>query len=229
LLRTSRSILVVDADLSTLFTTAMLLREAGHRTATVSTFEDAKRLLTTMSPDVLITDVRLGAFNGLHLALRRHLQQPDSASIITSATADRMLEAEACAIDVPYLLKPVASVELLAVIDRMLERDRSARLAFRRSPRRRIAGGVGATLEDTPVVVLDVSDAGLCLEIEETAKQAVGSSFRITLQAFGLSVSADSIWTKRDTDSGALKCGAALLSTDRETMQAWLGFVDSLG
>lgn len=78
-------------------------------------------------------------------------------------------------------------------------------------------------------MVLDVSDEGLCLEIEGDAKQAVGSSFRITLPAFGLSVSADSVWTKRDTDSGALKCGAALLSTDRDTMQAWRGFVDSLG
>jgi CheY-like chemotaxis protein len=226
--QTGHTILIVDADLGTSSAMTNVLRRAGHRTIGASTFLEAKQLLDSNPPDVLITDVRLGAFNGLHLALRRHHDQPDAASIITSAYADRMLEEEACAINAPYLLKPVEPAELLALIEKLLHEDATVKTTFRRWPRGRIAGGgVSAVLDSTPALLLDVSDYGLCLQIPPTT-ELVPSSFTVNLPAFGLSVSANSIWKQADGESGAVKCGAALVLTDPDTIEAWRSLVDAL-
>lgn len=227
---TGHSILVVDADPLTLSMTVECLRGAGHRAATAATFEEAKQLLVTNSPDILITDIRLGAFNGLHLVLRRQFYQPESASIVTSAHVDRMLESEARAMNVPYLLKPLERVELLTLVDMMLGKAPPVSGAMlRRWPRRRITGGFGATVDDASAVVLNVSDGGLCLELHEPFGEVLPSSFRVTIPAVGLSVPADSVWTRMDTESNVLKCGAAIAPTDREAVQAWQYFVDTLG
>jgi CheY-like chemotaxis protein len=226
--QTGHTILIVDAEPETLAAMTSSLRRAGHRTIKASTFHEAKQLLASDPPDLLITEVRLGAFNGLHLALRRHHDQPGSASIITSAYADRMLEEEACAINAPYLVKPVEPAELLALVEKIFHEDTTAKAEFRRWPRRRIAGGgFRAALDSIPALLLDVSDYGLCLQIPSTTV-LVPSSFTVNLPAFGLSLAANSIWKKADDESGAVKCGAALVLTDPDTIEAWRCLVDAL-
>ena len=56
------TILVVDSERQTLFRTRRVLYTAGYRVATSDTFEKAWRLLTSPQPDLLIVDIRLGAF-----------------------------------------------------------------------------------------------------------------------------------------------------------------------
>ena len=49
-------------------TAALRCAESGFDVTVVSTFEDAKRRLSTGQPlALLITDVRLGPYNGFHL------------------------------------------------------------------------------------------------------------------------------------------------------------------
>lgn len=189
---------------------------------------EGKELLRMEPPEMLIADVRLGAFNGLQLALRRYVTHPDGASIITSAMADRMLEQEAAAIQAPFLVKPIEAVELLTLVDRGLEKDPAVRSAFRRWPRRRISGGFGAKVDDVAAVVIDVSDEGMCLEIPQRTDQAVPVCRLVSLPSFGLSLSVDPVWTKVDTEHHVLTCGAVLVPTDRDTMQAWRGVVDGV-
>src|SRR5688572_14328225 len=47
------------------------LVEAGLRVTLVTTFKAARQALES-SPDLLISELRLGEYNGLHLALRAH-------------------------------------------------------------------------------------------------------------------------------------------------------------
>jgi len=63
-----RRVLVVtpDADKASAF--RRWLNEAGYRVGRAATFSAAKTHLEEL-PDLVITDVRLGAYNGLHLAL----------------------------------------------------------------------------------------------------------------------------------------------------------------
>ena len=84
--RAGPTILVVDSEPQTLSRTQRVLRAAGYRVATSDTFEEASRLLTLLLPDLLVADIRLGAFNGLHLVWRRRWNHPTRRSLVTSAS-----------------------------------------------------------------------------------------------------------------------------------------------
>ena len=81
-------ILLVDSDPTTVAITESALVEAGHRVAWVSTFEEATRQLSLDYPDLLVTSVRLGAFNGMHLIFRFRAEHPDVPAIVIDALAD---------------------------------------------------------------------------------------------------------------------------------------------
>jgi DNA-binding NtrC family response regulator len=112
-----RSVLVVDPDPSELSSTALLLEAAGYRVAVASAFDEAKLLLANQSPDLLITGLRLGPYNGLHLVLRSRTDHPGMAAIVTSRFPDPVLEAEAQRQRAAFLLKPVTDSDLLAAIN----------------------------------------------------------------------------------------------------------------
>jgi len=64
-----KKILIVDDDPSLLEALERSFLEAGQDVRAYSSFEEARRVLQTTPFDALITDVRLGAFNGLQLAV----------------------------------------------------------------------------------------------------------------------------------------------------------------
>lgn len=66
----SPSVLVVDDDVETLAIVEFWLKDTGYDVVTCSRFDAARNYLAAHSPDALVTDIRLGEFNGLQLALR---------------------------------------------------------------------------------------------------------------------------------------------------------------
>lgn len=114
--RGGRRILVVDDHAPLLDAMSRSFREAGELVWVRSSFEDARLLLKQQSFDVVITDVRLGAFNGLHLAvlardLDRHVQL-----IVFSGFDDPVLRQNAEELGAVYLIKPVTAGHLLRII-----------------------------------------------------------------------------------------------------------------
>jgi DNA-binding NtrC family response regulator len=109
-------VLVVYADTKDRQSTVLLLEAAGYRVASASNFEEAKQLLASEAPDLLITDLRLGSYNGLHLVLRSRTDHPDMAALVTSHFPDPVLEAEAQREQARFLLRPIADDELLDAI-----------------------------------------------------------------------------------------------------------------
>ena len=82
-------VLLVDDEPEVVHTLRAVLESAGYRTLAATSFEDGKRLLaTTPPPAVLITDIRLGMFNGLQLAV---LRPPTTGVIVISGFLDRTL------------------------------------------------------------------------------------------------------------------------------------------
>ena len=64
----SPDILVVSADPHVLSDRVTALRRAGFSARASSSFPDARRILEEgPAPEILVTDVRLGPYNGLHL------------------------------------------------------------------------------------------------------------------------------------------------------------------
>jgi len=108
-------ILVVEDDQDTLDGWVELLHHAGYRVTAAASFEEGRRELES-SPDMLITDIRLGPYNGLQLVVRARLANPSLPVLVVTAFHDPVLQAETERLKAIYLRKPVDAEEALAVI-----------------------------------------------------------------------------------------------------------------
>ena len=129
-------ILLVDPESTTVAATESALVEAGHRVAWVSTFEEATKQLSLGYPDLLITAVRLGAFNGLHLLIRFRAEHPDVPAIVMDAMADLTTDMRDRA--TRFLAPPIDRASLAGLVSELLAgrtpRDPDS---LRRWPRKR--------------------------------------------------------------------------------------------
>ena len=110
----SKRVLVVDDDLVLLEMVDRWLSRAGHHVTAFTRFEDARHFLTHTTPDVLIADVRLGAFNGIHLALHLRDREAGIPILVVSAFDDAVLRDEVARCGGTFLLKPLSGPALLA-------------------------------------------------------------------------------------------------------------------
>jgi DNA-binding NtrC family response regulator len=113
-----REVLVVDDDLSLLEALERALTQELEdcNIKAVGTFEEARRCLHEQTFDVLLTDVRLGAFNGLQLAVLARDVNPSTQIIVFSGFDDAVLRSEAEHLGATYLVKPVTANALTALI-----------------------------------------------------------------------------------------------------------------
>jgi len=117
-------VLIVDDDGATRRGLVQLLAQAGYDATAVGTFDEARRIIGASPPDLLITDIRLEAYNGLQLILNSPRTIP---TIVITGFADPVLEAEARRGGAAYLVKPVQPVELLEVVAEKLAAPHSQR------------------------------------------------------------------------------------------------------
>jgi len=110
-------ILIVDDDQAYLAGMKELLEDAGYEVSLAGSFEDGKLVLRDRTPDLLIVDVRLGAFNGLQLLSTGQVHIP---AIVVTGFDDTVLRADANVFGASYLVKPISPSALLALIDRKL-------------------------------------------------------------------------------------------------------------
>jgi DNA-binding response OmpR family regulator len=113
-------ILVVEDAPSTLVGLCELLKDAGYDAVGAASFEEGTRLAKDAAPDLLLVDVRLGRYNGLHLLLLERFAHPDRPLILTTAFADSEIQAEARRYGAEFLAKPIQPESLIAMICRLL-------------------------------------------------------------------------------------------------------------
>lgn len=127
--------LIVDANAAEAAQNAGIVTDLGFRVAIAGTFDEANRQLARMSDLVmLMADVRLGEYNGLHLALRVRRVRPRTHIIITDSTRDAVLHRETQRLNLTYLVKPI-SVETLLEITTKLTQGIQQQRVDRRWPR----------------------------------------------------------------------------------------------
>ncbi len=120
-----RNILIVEDDQSTLIGWVELLRSAGYFVRGVSSYEEGRQELAAM-PDLLITDVRLGVYNGLQLLMRGRMVNPRLQAIVITGYADQIVRREAVYLQAEHLEKPVDADRLLQVVDNALRSSSAA-------------------------------------------------------------------------------------------------------
>jgi DNA-binding NtrC family response regulator len=115
-------ILAVFTDSAERGRIVQVLAAAGHDVSSASTFEEAKRALKSTSPDFVITDERLGAYNGLHLILSARFENPAVRAMIITPVLNRGLEADAAGLNVECVEQPYDPETWLAM-DSMAHTD----------------------------------------------------------------------------------------------------------
>jgi len=81
-------VLVVDDERPIADSLAMILRMAGYEVQAAYSAEEAVQLLVVFVPDVLITDIIMGAMNGIRLGIYVTDQVPHCTVILLSGQAE---------------------------------------------------------------------------------------------------------------------------------------------
>ncbi len=110
-------VVIVDDDERLLDSLKQRFSDAGHDVVAFADFEPAKCYLAATRPDVLVTDVRLGAFNGLQLVLLAKYERPELTACVLSGFDDRALRKDAVSIGASFHMKPIESGRLLSEIE----------------------------------------------------------------------------------------------------------------
>ena len=113
-------LLIVEDDRTTLSGWVELLGDAGYHVTGVSSYEHALDELSHM-PDLLITDVRLGVYNGLQLIVRGRMINPDLRAIVVTGYADQVVFREAVHLHAEHVEKPVDIDRLMLLVAKALD------------------------------------------------------------------------------------------------------------
>jgi DNA-binding response OmpR family regulator len=218
-----RKILIVEDDEASRTGLTQLIARHGFEVISASTFEEGKRLLQNERPDILITDLRLGEFNGLQLVAATAGRIP---SILVTAFSDPVLEAEARKLGARYVVKPISATALISIINSSVgPSDGTTMHRARRWTRKPVPGGLPARVDTSTAVVVDVSYGGLRLEFKPPPADDLPSSFDVKLS--DVAVHVDLVWQNRAQD-GSWLCGAAVTPSDHASTRAWYGVVDAI-
>ena len=215
----ARTILIVEDDEATRVGLLVLLADAGYRTIGAGTLKQATVLLAQQNPDLMIVDVRLGGDNGLQLVAMAIQPIP---TIVTTAFADPILEAEARQFGADYMIKPLSPKALLELIEHKLSEAATvpSTPTARRWPRKQVSNSLQALVGDSPARIVDVGYGGVRLEVE--SDRNVPDSFRLTLSGH-ISVPVNVVWNRRRGDLS--QYGVAV---NEEHQPAWRELVDTL-
>jgi DNA-binding NtrC family response regulator len=106
-------VLMVDDDQEYLGVCTIIFRDDGHHVTACSDFNEGRRQLAEDHFDALIADVRLGAYNGLHLIA---LAAPSMIKIALSAFFDPVIRRDAERAGAKFFLKPADCASISALL-----------------------------------------------------------------------------------------------------------------
>jgi DNA-binding NtrC family response regulator len=116
-------VLIVEDDRETLGGWVQLFDRAGYRVTAAATFDEARAALDGHT-DVLVTDLRLGPYNGLQLVMRARAQKPQMPVFVVTGFSDPVLAAEAERLGAIHIEKPVDAEYLIALVGEAAARAR---------------------------------------------------------------------------------------------------------
>jgi CheY-like chemotaxis protein len=104
----ARRILLLEDDQGVAAVYATALRAEGHDIVVCHSFEAARTELRLSVPDALLTDVRLGEYNGLQLAILFRSLSPEGPIVAVSGHDDPVIRQEVLNLHAEFFVKPVS-------------------------------------------------------------------------------------------------------------------------
>jgi DNA-binding response OmpR family regulator len=198
-----------------------LLKDSGHEVAFAPGFEPAIRKLDQIAPDLLVTDVRLGGFNGLHLVIRSQSTRPKMRSILLDRVHDPVVAQDAERHGAIYMGGPLNVAAISAQISKLLNEAGPQR----KWPRKQPIKGLVFHVARRSARVIDISYGGIRLELPPA--ETIPAKFRMAIPGFEGVFRAKPVWS-RYTPQGAISCGAELLEANPQIIAQWRQLVDSI-
>ena len=177
-------------------------------------------MMAPVEPELLIAQVRLAEYNGLHLALWGTRRLPKLRCVIIGAS-DRALSSYARTCGFEF----VSSHAVGNIVEGALKalRDQKPLRRWQRVQVPRLAALVNGHLAR----VIDVSYGGFRVEVDEASHLAPGAHIALALPALHLETEAVCRWVKPSEAYGAYWCGASLDDRDEPT-ESWRAWIDEL-
>ena len=116
MIHAQHAVLIVHSDAKVLARLAGKLMVSTAEVSVATTFDAAKAVLAATPFAILITGVRLGEYNGLHLIIRSHIDHPLTAGIVISDGPDPALEQEAAKYGAACVSVPEDEARLLLLV-----------------------------------------------------------------------------------------------------------------
>ena len=104
---TRRKVLILEDEKAVAELYARELRARGLDAVVCTSFPDARDVLKQELPDALLTDVRVGAFNGLQLAHLFRSLSPHGTVVVATGHDDPTIRDEALKLGAHFITKPV--------------------------------------------------------------------------------------------------------------------------
>lgn len=217
----SRRALVVCGESSRRRELSDWLATDGYDVDQVVGFINARRSLEVSHPDLLVSDVKLEAYNGLHLAIWSRGQQLGTQTVLIGEP-DLVLEREAERERAVYLSPPFDQGTFLRTVNALVESHRS-----RRSPRRRVS--LDASVDGVVASVIDLSYEGVCIALHNAESLALPPFFTLRVPAYDIACRVQRVWTGRPASArGTLLCGAELPAAETPSAASWRALVDTV-
>jgi ActR/RegA family two-component response regulator len=224
------TILLVDPDSHLVAKYSRALDEAGFFVATCRSFEVALPRLQFMPPDVLITATRLGARNGVHLAIVGRAQHPTMQAIVLDDVFDVSIGSDARAEGAVYMERPATPEALVGVATVVVatRAPRAVALVPRRWPRKELTEPLLGQIGPAAARILDLSYGGLRLELAAAIDEMpLKGQIEVFVPGAGVRFATAPIWTRRLRPGAPWWCGVAVPPSDTGALTAWRAFVDS--
>ena len=110
------SALVVEPDEADRKFFVTTLTSAGVQVIEADNFRSAREYLEGREPQLLVTEIQLGPYNGLHLALLGRLMSPQMSLVVTSRWCDPVLQLYGEQFGAVFIQKPMTQGELFTAL-----------------------------------------------------------------------------------------------------------------
>lgn len=219
----SALIVLVNADPRALRHAEATLSDQGYLVAAVGTVIEARNIIDSASPDLVIADLRLGADNGLELAIRTRVDHPNVPVIITHSGEDVAAEADARRFGATFIPRPLANPRFLPGVQATLDQRRAAQKPIRRWPRTAAVGVIEVIAANGRARIIDTSSSGVLLAFSPSTRM-IPEAFTMAAPA-AILIHAHRVWTLRSEADDRCRCGALVAAASQEP---WRRFVSSL-
>ena len=205
----SALIILISHTPRTLRHAEAVLSERNHLVAALSSSDEAHVLLDSVTPDLLIADLRPGDYADLQIVVRSRVDHPDVPVIVTSAEPDEIAASEARRLGAAFIVSPLENPAFVPAVEEAIATRRRDQPPVRRWFRAPAPQQVEVHAGAERVQLVDVSAGGVRLAFHRSS--TIPPTFEIAIPSAGITVTVQRVWTAAAGSGNHVWCGAAIV------------------